>query len=96
MSSAGHLPGAVNVPAEQTHALARRFDKQTEIVAYCRGPYCVLSFEAVAQLRARGFNARRLEDGFPNGGPPASPSRHNATRAAQRSPRSCARQHCGR
>ena len=39
--------------------------KKTEIVAYCRGAYCVLSFEAVAQLRARGFKARRLEDGYP-------------------------------
>ena len=36
-----------------------------EVVAYCRGPYCVLAFEAVAQLRAHGFNARRLEEGFP-------------------------------
>ncbi|AFQ51756.1 transcriptional regulator, ArsR family [Burkholderia cepacia GG4] len=37
----------------------------TEIVAYCRGPYCVLAFEAVAALRARGLKAARLEDGFP-------------------------------
>ncbi|MGO4842342.1 rhodanese-like domain-containing protein, partial [Rhizobiaceae sp. 2RAB30] len=39
--------------------------KDQEIVAYCRGPYCVLSFEAVAMLRAKGYRIRRLEDGFP-------------------------------
>jgi len=61
----GHLPGAVNVPLRKLTRWLSRADKQTEIVAYCRGPYCVLSFEAVAQLRARGFSARRLQDGFP-------------------------------
>jgi ArsR family transcriptional regulator len=62
----GHLPGAVNVPLGKLAAwLKRRRAKDTEIVAYCRGPYCVLSFEAVAQMRARGFKARRLEDGYP-------------------------------
>jgi rhodanese-related sulfurtransferase/DNA-binding transcriptional ArsR family regulator len=61
----GHLPGAVNIPL---HALKKRlseFDRSQEIVAYCRGPYCVLSYEAVAALRARGFKVRRLEDGLP-------------------------------
>ena len=50
------------------HALKTRLaelDTAREIVAYCRGEYCVLSFEAVALLRARGFNVRRLEDGLP-------------------------------
>jgi rhodanese-related sulfurtransferase len=61
----GHLPGAVNVPLVKLAGWLKRLDRDTEIVAYCRGPYCVLSFEAVAQLRARGFNARRLQDGFP-------------------------------
>jgi len=61
----GHLPGAVNVPLRKLARWLNRLDKETEIVAYCRGPYCVLSFEAVAQLRARGFKARRLQDGFP-------------------------------
>jgi ArsR family transcriptional regulator len=61
----GHLPGAVNVPLGKLKRWLGRLDKRTEIVAYCRGPYCVLSFEAVAQLRASGFTARRLEDGYP-------------------------------
>jgi ArsR family transcriptional regulator len=77
--SLGHLPGAVNVPLSKLARWLSRFHKQSEVVAYCRGPYCVLSFEAVAHLRARGFKARRLEDGFPEwkaaGLPIETPSR---------------------
>lgn len=61
----GHLPGAINIPTEE---LARRLGELPpgrDIVAYCRGPYCVLSTEAVAALQARGFHARRLGAGFP-------------------------------
>jgi ArsR family transcriptional regulator len=61
----GHLPGAVNIPLQALEARLSELDPSREIVAYCRGPYCVLSYEAVAALRARGFKARRLEDGFP-------------------------------
>lgn len=63
--AAGHLPGAVNVPLGDLETCLAEFDPGQEIVAYCRGPYCVLSYEAVAALRAHGFNARRLEDGLP-------------------------------
>jgi rhodanese-related sulfurtransferase/biotin operon repressor len=61
----GHLPGARNVPLGQLKRHLAKFDRKIEIVAYCRGPYCVMSFEAVAQLRKLGFKARRLEDGLP-------------------------------
>jgi rhodanese-related sulfurtransferase/biotin operon repressor len=63
--NAGHLPGAVNIPLAKLKSRLSKLPKNTEIIAYCRGPYCVLSFEAVAALRARGFKARRLQDGFP-------------------------------
>ena len=61
----GHLPGALNIPLRALKARMTELDPAQEIVAYCRGKYCVLAFEAVALLRTRGFNVRRLEDGFP-------------------------------
>jgi rhodanese-related sulfurtransferase/DNA-binding transcriptional ArsR family regulator len=61
----GHLPGALNIPLRALEAQLSELDPSQEIVAYCRGPYCVLSYEAVAALRARGFKVRRLEDGLP-------------------------------
>jgi len=61
----GHLPRAVNIPLKSLEAHLSELDPSKEIVAYCRGPYCVLTYEAVAVLRARGFKVRRLQDGFP-------------------------------
>ena len=61
----GHVPGARNIPLGDLKRYLSKLDRKTEIVAYCRGPYCVMSFEAVAQLRKVGFKARRLEDGLP-------------------------------
>ena len=61
----GRLPGAINVPLNELRQRLSELPKRREIVAYCRGPYCVMSFEAVAVLRGRGYRARRLEDGFP-------------------------------
>ncbi|VWD42551.1 ArsR family transcriptional regulator [Burkholderia lata] len=61
----GHLPGALNIPLSELDARVSELPAGTQIVAYCRGPYCVFAVEAVATLRARGFKAARLEDGFP-------------------------------
>ena len=61
----GHLPGALNIPLGQLELRLAELPPDREVVAYCRGPWCVLSFEAVALLRRRGHLARRLEDGFP-------------------------------
>ena len=61
----GHVPGAINIPLRALEARLSELDPSKEIVAYCRGPYCVLSYEAVAALRKRGFKALRLEDGLP-------------------------------
>jgi DNA-binding transcriptional ArsR family regulator len=60
-----HLPGALNMQLSEIESRISEFNPIQEIVAYCRGAYCVLSFEAVAKLRARGLRARRLEDGLP-------------------------------
>ena len=61
----GHLPGALNITVEGLAERLADLPRDREIVAYCRGPYCILSFEAVRLLREAGFTVRRLEDGFP-------------------------------
>jgi rhodanese-related sulfurtransferase len=63
---AGHIPGALSVPVDGLEAALQALPKDREIVAYCRGPYCVFSDEAVALLRARGYRARRLRQGLPD------------------------------
>jgi rhodanese-related sulfurtransferase len=62
---AGHIPGAVSVPVDELERRLLEFPPGKEIIAYCRGPYCVLAFRAVEILRARGLQARRLVDGLP-------------------------------
>lgn len=63
--SAGHVPGALNVPLAELERCLDDCDPTKEVVAYCRGPYCVLAYEAVARLRAKGIRARRLDGGLP-------------------------------
>ena len=63
--AAGHLPNAINIPLKELERQLVRLRNSPDIVAYCRGPYCILAFEAVARLRQQGIKARRLEGGFP-------------------------------
>jgi rhodanese-related sulfurtransferase/biotin operon repressor len=62
---AGHIEGALNVPLDSLPRLLSKLPRQQEIVAYCRGPYCLFAMEAVEQLRKQGYRARRLEEGYP-------------------------------
>jgi rhodanese-related sulfurtransferase len=64
--AAGHIPGALNVPHDQLAARLAEIPGRTDIVAYCRGRYCVFAPDAVRLLRARGFSARPLEGGLPD------------------------------
>lgn len=63
---AGHIPGALSVPLDDFDRGLASLPRRGEIIAYCRGPYCVLAVEAVARLRRRGFRALRLEAGIPD------------------------------
>jgi rhodanese-related sulfurtransferase/DNA-binding transcriptional ArsR family regulator len=61
--AAGHIPGALSVPLPELARQLATLPRRREVVAYCRGPYCVMAIEAVRQLRAKGFKAVRLEQG---------------------------------
>lgn len=63
--AAGHIAGARSTPVAELHRHLRALPRGAEVVAYCRGPYCVYADEAVRELKRRGFRARRLIDGFP-------------------------------
>ena len=63
--ASGHVPGALNIPVEQLARRLRDLPKSKEVIAYCRGPFCLMSFEAVQLLRKKGMKARRLQDGMP-------------------------------
>jgi rhodanese-related sulfurtransferase len=63
---AGHIPGAISVPLDDLESRLADLPRDREIVAYCRGPYCVLAVQAVEVLRAKGFHAFRMEEGVPD------------------------------
>ena len=87
---AGHIPGAISIPLADLKGRMASLPRGAEIVAYCRGPYCVLAPQALELLRREGFTARRLEDGFPEwrraglpiatGGSPSSDRHPGSTR----------------
>ncbi len=62
---AGHIPGALSVPVDELERRLSAIPADREVIAYCRGPYCVFALEAVTLLRERGYRARRAEDGLP-------------------------------
>ncbi|WP_140848781.1 MULTISPECIES: ArsR/SmtB family transcription factor [Paracoccaceae] len=63
--AAGHISGALNMPLIEIERIIPTLDLAAEIVAYCRGPYCIYAHQAVAALRKHGINARRLDGGLP-------------------------------
>ena len=64
--NAGHIPNAISIPLGQLEKRLKELPKRNEIVAYCRGPFCVYADEAVALLNKAGYKATRLEEGFPD------------------------------
>jgi rhodanese-related sulfurtransferase/DNA-binding transcriptional ArsR family regulator len=64
--AAGHIPGAISIPLAELPKRLRELRKHREVVAYCRGPYCVMALDAVDLLRKKGFRAHRLEHGVPD------------------------------
>ena len=62
---AGHIEDAISIPLEQLGDRIDELKQNQEVVAYCRGPYCMLAYDAVSQLRKEGFEAHRLDEGFP-------------------------------
>jgi rhodanese-related sulfurtransferase len=63
---AGHIPGAISIPVPELARRVGELPKRKEVIAYCRGPYCVYSLEAVTRLRKAGYRARRAEQGLPD------------------------------
>ncbi|WP_279576307.1 rhodanese-like domain-containing protein [Thiomicrorhabdus marina] len=63
--SAGHLPSAINIPIDELPKSLGKLNNQKPVIIYCRGPYCMWSHETVEALRAKGYEAKRLNEGYP-------------------------------
>lgn len=76
--ASGHLPNAINIPPDEVSQRIAELDSNKTIVAYCRGPYCLYSHDAVKLLRKKGYQAQRLEDGFPEWQAAGYPVQHDS------------------
>jgi rhodanese-related sulfurtransferase len=83
---AGHIPGALSVPVAELEGRLGELPKRREVIAYCRGPYCVYSVEAVELLREHGYRARRTDDGLPDWRAAGRPVARTATPMPTRTP----------
>lgn len=63
--NAGHIPNAINIPPDEITKRIKQINNNKDIVAYCRGPYCLFAYDAIQALRKHGFNAQRLKNGYP-------------------------------
>ena len=63
--NAGHIPNAINIPPDEITKRIKQINNNKDIVAYCRGPYCLFAYDAIQELRKNGFNAQRLKNGYP-------------------------------
>jgi rhodanese-related sulfurtransferase len=77
---AGHIPGAISIPVAELRRRLGEIPREDEVIAYCRGPYCVYSVEAVGILRRHGFRARRADEGLPEWKAEGWPVREGAAR----------------
>jgi len=75
--AAGHLPNAINIPPDELTQRIGELDNNQTIVAYCRGPYCLFSYDAVTLLKEKGYTAQRLEDGYPEWQAAGYPTQNN-------------------
>ena len=79
--AAGHIPGAVSIPVAQLKRRLAELPRDREVIAYCRGPYCVYSVEAVELLRKHNYQARRADEGMPDWRARGYPVEHAAAGA---------------